>query len=235
LLVFIFVGAVALSWYSAYEPNPQIAEVVRITIPEGYNVFQVASALEDAGIFTREEFLNVAEDEEGFLFPDTYEFYRQSSPRVVLQKMKENFEEKTAFLLGPAEEKDIPTRDVIIMASLLEEEASIEKDRKMISGVLWKRLKIGMLLQVDAALTYATGKSSHKLTDADLAGDNPYNTYKYKGLPAGPISNPGLGAIEAALNPIESPYLFYLSDSRGVTYFSKTFDEHKLNKAKYLR
>ena len=92
-----------------------------------------------------------------------------------------------------------------------------------------------MPLQVDAALTYATGRSSHKLTDADLVLDDPYNTYKYKGLPVGPISNPGIGAIEAAINPTISAYLYYLSDSKGVIHYAKTFEEHKLNRTKYLR
>ncbi len=121
------------------------------------------------------------------------------------------------------------------MASLLEEEAIREEDRRLISGVLWKRLEAGVALQVDAALTYVTGRASHELTGEDLKFDSAFNTYFYPGLPLGPISNPGLDAIEAALRPTASPYWFYLSDKEGNTYYSATFEEHKEKKFKYLR
>ena len=235
LLFIIFLGAFVLWWYSSKEAAPQIAKTVRVTIPEGFNVYQVASALENAEIFSREDFLAAAQNDEGFLFPDTYEFFKQSSTEAVIRKMRDNFEKKTAFLSDMVKNKDKTMRDIVIMASILEEEVPSEKDRKLIAGILWKRLEEGMLLQVDAALTYVTGRASHKLTDEDLALDSPYNTYKYNRLPAGPISNPGLGAIEASLNPAPSAYWFYLSDSKGVIHYAKTFDEHKLNKIKYLR
>ncbi|KKU69657.1 MAG: Aminodeoxychorismate lyase [Parcubacteria group bacterium GW2011_GWA2_47_21] len=224
-----------LYWHASKESQPIPAETVAVTIPEGFNVYQIASTLQAAGIVPREEFLKEAIGEEGFLFPDTYEFFKDSKPKVIISKMKKNFEEKTAIFTEDIEKQKKDTRDIIIMASLLEEEAALEKDRKLISGILWKRITLGMLLQVDAALTYATGRSSRKLTDDDLALDDPYNTYKYKGLPAGPISNPGIGATEAAINPTSSPYLYYLSDSRGVIHYAKTFEEHKLNKIRYLR
>lgn len=225
----------ALYWYSSKEPAPAPAETVSVTIPEGFNVYQIASTLQAAGIVSREEFLKSAVSEEGFLFPDTYEFFKDSKPKVIIAKMKKNFEEKTAIFTEDIARQKKDQRDIVTMASLLEEEAASEKDRKLISGILWKRISLGMPLQVDAALTYATGKSSHKLTDADLASDDPYNTYKYRGLPAGPISNPGLEAIYAAINPAISPYLYYLSDSKGVIHYAKTFEEHKLNKIRYLR
>lgn len=224
-----------LYWYSSKEPQPIPVETVAVTLPEGFNVYQIASTLQAAGIVPREEFLKEAISEEGFLFPDTYEFFKDSKPKVIIAKMKKNFEEKTSIFTEDIGKQGKGARDIVIMASLLEEEAALEEDRKLISGILWKRISLGMPLQVDAALTYATGRSSHKLTDADLALDDPYNTYKYKGLPAGPISNPGIGAIEAAINPTSSSYLYYLSDSKGVIHYAKTFEEHKLNKTRYLR
>src|SRR3990172_3086465 len=187
-----------LYWYSSKEPAPAPAETISVTIPEGFNVYQIATALESAGIVGRDEFL------------------KDSKPKVIAAKIKRNFEEKTAIFESEIARQKKEMRDIVIMASLLEEEAASEKDRKIISGILWRRISLGMLLQVDAALAYATGRSSHKLTDADLVLDDPYNTYKYKGLPVGPISNPGIGAIEAAINPTISAYLYYLSDSKGV-------------------
>lgn len=232
---FLLLLLTALYWYSSKEPQPTLAETVSVTVPEGFNVYQIASALESAGVVSREEFLKEAISEEGSLFPDTYDFFKDSKPKVILARMKKNFEEKTAIYDSDIERQKKNMRDIVIMASLLEEEAALEKDRKLISGILWKRISLGMPLQVDAALTYATGRASHKLTDEDLALDDPYNTYKYKGLPAGAISNPGIGAIEAAINQTLSPYLYYLSDSKGVIHYARTFEEHKLNKTRYLR
>lgn len=121
------------------------------------------------------------------------------------------------------------------MASLLEEEARTTETRKMVSGILWKRLSAGMPLQVDAVFPYIIGKNTFEITLKDLEFDSPYNTYKYKGLPPGPISNPGKDSILAAIYPTKSDYWFYLSDKNGLMHYAITFDEHKINKAKYLK
>jgi len=121
------------------------------------------------------------------------------------------------------------------MASILEKEARRSETRKAISGVLWNRIEIGMPLQVDAVFPYINGKNTFQLTYDDLEIDSPYNTYKYPGLPIGPIANPGLSSIQAAITPTESENLFYLSDYDGNTYFSQTFDQHKRYKAQYLQ
>ena len=121
------------------------------------------------------------------------------------------------------------------MASLLEEEARQTPTRRTVAGILWKRLDLGMPLQVDATLRYLLGKSSHELTREDLEYDSPYNTYKDAGLPPGPISNPGLDAILAALRPVETAYLYFLTDSEGNIHYARTFEEHVANKAMYLR
>ena len=120
------------------------------------------------------------------------------------------------------------------MASIIEKEVADYKDRRIVSGILWKRLKAGMPLQVDAVFPYIKGKAGRVFFE-DLKIDSPYNTYLYKWLPPTPICNPGLDAIDAARNPVESPYWYYLSDKKGITYFASTFDGHKINRAKYLR
>lgn len=223
-------------WYLVRRPVQRFAETVRVTIPEGYNVRQIGVLLESAGLFNSEDFLKLAEGEEGYLFPDTYEFYKSTTPDNVIKKMKENFSGKVLSKIEKdLKEKNMKLRDIIIMSSILEEEAASEKDWKIISGILWKRIDAKMPIQVDATLTYITGKPSVGLTDRDLALESPYNTYRNLGLPAGAISNPGFGAINAALNPEKTPYWYYLSGNDGEIHYAKTFAEHKLNKNKYLR
>ena len=124
---------------------------------------------------------------------------------------------------------------IVTMASLIEKEAVLNTDREIVSGILWKRLNLGIPLQVDATLIFLTGRKNAKVLYADTAIDSPYNTYKYKGLPKGPIANPGLSAIHAALYPKASPYLYYLSAPDGHIIFSRTLKEHNIAKAKYLK
>jgi UPF0755 protein len=124
--------------------------------------------------------------------------------------------------------------EVLTIASMLEEEARTYEDRRMIAGIIQNRIKANIPLQIDATLMYVTGRGTHLLTEEDLNLDSPYNTYEYKGLPLGPISSPGIEAIRAALDPAKSNYLYYLSDKNGKIYYSKTFEEHKAKKLKYL-
>lgn len=235
-LFLLFMGGVFLYLIFPLPREIPKAETFRITIPEGYTVREIGEKFASLGIFSKDEFAKAAQDQEGFLFPDTYEFYKETQPEVVIGRMKENFEKKVSpEILAEIERQQKILRDVIIMASLLEEEVSRTEDRKIISGILWKRFESGSLLQVDAALTYVTGRSSRELSKEDLELVSPYNTYRYPGLPAGPITNPGLEAIEATLYPAESPYWFYLSDQDGKTHYSRTFAEHREKKLKYLR
>ena len=125
--------------------------------------------------------------------------------------------------------------EIITMASLLEKEVKAFEDKKLVSGILWKRLENKMPLQVDATITYITGKKSSKVSLDETKIDSPYNTYKYKGLPPGPISNPGLESIVAAIYPKKLDYLYYLSTPEGETIFSKTFEEHKRAKEQYFK
>ena len=124
--------------------------------------------------------------------------------------------------------------DIVAMASILEKEVKSSEDRRIVSGILWKRIKIGMALQVDATLDYERNKTSAELTAEDLKEDSPYNTYTRTGLPPSPINNPGLDAIKAALEPKASLYLYFLTDSDNNVHYAKDFEEHKRNKEKYL-
>lgn len=171
-----------------------------------------------------------AYDLEGFLFPDTYEFEYPITPEEVIRKALDNFQKKVS--------QDLRGGDfyqTIVMASMLEKEVRSYKDKQIVAGILWKRLKEDWPLQVDSTLNYAMGDSGAKVHFADLELNSPYNTYKYKGLPPGPICNPGLESIKAAVYYKESPNWYYLSAKNGKTIFSKTFEQHKAAKAKYLK
>lgn len=196
---------------------------VKVTIPEGYTVKDIAEKFNRFNNFDKENFLKIAK--EGYLFPDTYFLTGKETEENIIKKMEENFKIKA----GEARP------EIIIMASLLEREARTIEDRKIISGILWKRLEAGMPLQVDAIFSYIIDKTSAELTLDDLKIDSLYNTYLYKGLPLAPICNPGLDAIDAAENPIDSLYWYYLSDKNSIIHYAKTFEEHKQNKFRYLR
>jgi UPF0755 protein len=207
---------------------------ISITIPEGFTVKQIEKRL---GLELPGDNL------EGFLFPDTYHFPFGFSEQEVIEKMQENFKRKLDSELRKEIERQGKTVfEVITMASLIEKEVKTLEDKKLISGILWKRLEINMLLQVDAAIAYVLEDVSvwdfNKMRrEIGLARniDSFYNTYKYLGLPPGPICNPGLESIRAAIYPQESDYWYYLSTPEGQTIFSKTLQEHNLAIAEHLR
>ena len=202
-----------------------VAKII-VTIPEGFTVKQI------------EEKLGVelpGENLEGFLFPDTYQFPLGVSGEEVVKKMRDNFEKKlTPDLREKIKTQGKTTFEIVTMASLLEKEVKGKEDKELVSGILWKRLENKIPLQVDATITYITGKKTTKISKEDTQIDSPYNTYKYRGLPVGPICNPGLESIIAAVYPESSEYWYYLSTPTGETIFSKTLEEHNLTKAKYL-
>lgn len=213
------------------------SEDIEVTIPEGFNVFEIGKKLEELKAADGKEFLSNALELEGYLFPDTYRFKKDPSVLEIIGKMNENFKNKT-------KEFALPSTSEIIIASILEKEVKSEEDMKIVSGILWKRLQVDMLLQVDATVAYGVCKnkglffcdvSNVNLVD-NIKLDAFYNTYARKGLPPGPISNPGLKAIKASMNPVSSDYWFYLSARAedGRTIFSKTSAEHERNRVKYL-
>jgi len=186
------------------------------------------------------DFLNDAPADanlEGYLFPDTYRIFRDATAEDIIAKMLDNFNGK----LSPAMRADISKQgksihDIVVMSSIVEKEVRSAADKKIVAGILYKRLELGMKLEVDVTINYISGKNNPSSALEDLQIDSPYNTYKYYGLPPGPIANPGLDAIMAAIYPEKSPYLFYLNrQDTGETIFSKTYEEHLRNKAKYLK
>ena len=187
---------------------------VKVTIPEGYDNTEIAETYApQLRNFNVDEFLLDAKTKEGYLFPDTYFFFTNDNQDDVLKYMGETFEKKIKPIMNDITSSGKNENEIITMASIIEREAKGDSDRGIISGILWNRIGKHMPLQVDAAP----------------------ETYKTIGLPKNPICNPGLEAIEAAINPVKSHYLYYLHDKNGVIHFATTFAEHKLNKIKYLK
>lgn len=180
---------------------------------------------------------------EGYLFPDTYRIFQDTKFEDSVAKMLDNFGAK----LTPDMRREISRQkksmhEILTMASLIEKEVASDEDRAIVSGILWKRLDAGIPLQVDATIAYAQTKNEKRKTKndgrislEDTKIDSSYNTYRYRGLPPGPIANPGISAIRAAIYPRQSSYLYYLSAPDGRTIFSRTLAEHNAAKARYLR
>lgn len=241
--------------------------LIKITIPEGWNLRDIGFYFENLGMFQAEEIWEIAgfpavvfersdlpepkdfSEEynflkekpkniglEGYLFPDTYFISKDITVEDLIRVFLDNFDKK----ITPKLRQEIKSQrktifQIITMASLLEKEAKTLEDKRIISGILWKRMKHNMPLQVDATITYITGKKNIKVSYQETKIDSPYNTYKYKGLPIGPICNPGMESIMAALYPIETDYWYYLSTSEGKILYSKTLEEHNIKKAKFLK
>ncbi len=173
---------------------------------------------------------------EGFLFPDTYRVYNDATAEDVIRIMLKNFGNKyTSQLQDAVRNAGHPFYDILTVASIVEAEVPHPDDRPIVAGIIWKRLRMGVALQVDATLNYSIDGSKPSLTADDVKINSPYNTYKYRGLPPTPINNPGIEALQAAIHPKESPYLYWLSTKDGTTIFSKTLDEHNTAKARYLK
>jgi UPF0755 protein len=208
---------------------------VRVVIPEGSSVADISGILaKDIPDFDTKTFLAEAKGMEGELFPDTYFFLPDITPEDAIAAMNANFKAKMSSISPLIAASGHTPDDVVIMASILEKEALTYDDRRIVAGILWKRISIGMPLQVDATFLYINGKNTYQLTTDDLATDSPYNTYKYKGLPPTPIDNPGLDALRAAADPEDSDYLYYLSDKSGTIHYATDFAEHEENRYLYL-
>jgi len=233
-----------------------------ITIPEGFTIKDISRILQDKGIVAgasfeafaarhpaatlKEQFPFLKEVPqraglEGYLFPDTYRFFSEATPLAIAQTLLKNFQKKVSPELQElAYRKQKKLYEVVTMASLIEKEVVSDHDRRIVSGVLWKRLAHNIPLQVDATVSYikrqrsiGNGKQAF-ISLEDTKIDSPYNTYTYIGLPVAPIGNPGLSTIQAALEPTASSYWYYLSAPDGRTIFSETLQQHNRAKAKYL-
>lgn len=219
-----------------------------ITIPEGYTLKQIAKLLENKDIASEAEFLKITNNFppdyefskywksnqtlEGFLFPDTYKLIK-GDVLMAVRVMLDNFGVKFKNEIK-ADLKDRDLYKILTIASMVEREAKTQEDREQIAAIIYNRLDIGMRLDVDATVRYITGDWINPISRTDLAIDSPYNTRKYAGLPPGPICNPGLASIKAALNPPSSDYYYYLTDFEGITHYSKTLEEHNRNKVEFL-
>jgi len=196
-----------------------------VTIPEGWRITQIDEYLAQKGVISAGDLVKIASADEGYLFPDTYRFMPNTPASETRQAMIDNFHKKTAELN--------PTRDQVILASIIEREAKFDEDRPKIAGVYLNRLEKGMKLEADPTVQYAKGSwEPIKLSDyKDVI--SPYNTYLNVGLPPGPICNPGLKSIQAALYPEKNGYLYFFHKSDGHAVFSATLEEHQDNLKKY--
>ena len=207
----------------------------RITIPEGYTCTQIAELLDKKEIIEKESFINLVKDSEksweGYLFPDTYEVPKRYSSENMLKLLLSNFNHVVdKKLKDKSEEIGFSMDEIITLASIIEKEAKFVEEKRKISSVFHNRLKKDMKLQSCATIQYILGKPKEKLEESDLKIDSPYNTYLYKGLPPGPICNPGLNSIRAALEPADEDYLYFVLGENGRHIFSKTYQEHLKNK-----
>jgi UPF0755 protein len=217
--------------------------------PEGATVSELARAMEAARLARAEDVLRVAADRafldehgiegasaEGYLFPDTYQFVRGMKTEDMLGRMIQRMRGKlTPELVARAKARGLTVHRMLTLASIIEREAAVPEEQKLIAGVFWNRLQIDMPLQADPTVQYAVKKERSRLTRADLQTDHPYNTYRHSGLPPGPIASPGLGAIEAALDPAPVKYLYFVAISADGRrhHFSTTVEEHNAAVARY--
>ncbi|MBT4277308.1 endolytic transglycosylase MltG [Candidatus Falkowbacteria bacterium] len=230
-------------------------EEVEIKLIEGWNAVEMAEYLEKENIAEKKFFLEAVEDVksfkedfqflssipsdknlEGFLFPDTYRIYNNSEVEDIIRKMLKNFDKKlTQELRDEIQKQEKDLYEILTMASVIQKEVRSTKDMKVVSGIFWDRIKYGQPLESCATIGYILGESKIRYSFEDTKIDSPYNTYTNKGLPPGPIANPGLQAIEAAVYPEFTDYVYFLSKPNGETVFSITYEEHLSNSNKYLK
>lgn len=215
-------------------PPPEPSPTITLTIPEGYSRAQTAELAREAGL--RGDYLKASKGHEGYLFPDTYELERGAPVADLVELQLATFERRFAGVeMRYARSKNLTRHDVVTIASMVEEEAQIEEERKLIAAVIYNRLREGIPLGIDATVRFATGNYTEPLTESELATDSPYNTRLEAGLPPGPISSPGLASLEAAARPAEVDYLYYVVEpgTCGEHAFSSTDAEFQRDVARY--
>jgi UPF0755 protein len=222
---------------------------IALTIPEGYNIFDIAQAVAAAGLAPRDGFLAAERSQtsliadlsphapslEGYLFPDTYRFPRTATPEGILAAMVRRFRQVSAQLGLPADRSSART---VILASLVEKEVSQPAERPLVAGVFTNRLARNIPLATDPSIVYAAlldGRYRGTIYASDLQADSPYNTYRHAGLPPGPIANPGVAALRAALSPAATEFLYFVADAQGHSQFSATLKEHATQVQSYRR
>ena len=228
-----------------------------VVVPEGFTMFDIARAVEAAGLGPAQDFLKVAQSNaliadldpyakslEGYLFPDTYEFSRMQSMEEIAAAMVHQFRQVAAQIgmrsksINTGSDADHNLHDVVIMASIVEKETAVAEERPLVASVYYNRLAKRIALDADPSIIYAellAGKYTGALHHDDMRFDSPYNTYTHAGLPPGPIGNPGKSALEAAIHPVESDYYYFVADAAGHHRFARTIEEHNDNVAAYRR
>jgi UPF0755 protein len=236
---------------SARQVHDRIARgdiyVHTVVIPEGYNEFDIANAIQQAGLGTAQDFLKAADANlvfirdldpqaaslEGYLFPDTYHFTRTQSMTDIVAEMVHRFR-REAQQLGLATD----VHRVVTMASIVEKETAAPEERPLVASVYYNRLRQNIALAADPSVIYAAllaGRYTGVIRESDLQYDSPYNTYRHAGLPPGPIANPGRASLQAAMHPAETDFLYFVSDNNGHHRFARTLEEHARNVAAYRR
>jgi len=216
--------------------------IFRITIPEGFTAVEIAARFQENGLCDAPDFIRIVKDPsgnnidthgydisnlEGFLFPETYFFDRTTSCTQMVQRMVDQFfKEFRGEYLERGKQLGLSINGIVTLASLIEEEAKVPSERPVISSVLHNRIRNDMLLQCDATVQYALPMRKERLLYKDLEIDSPYNTYRHRGLPPGPICNPGISSISAAVNPVRSGFFYYVAKGDGSHIFSRTDEEH---------
>lgn len=241
--------------YRAITEGEALSLESQVTLIEGLNTEEIAGVFEKKGLVSsadefvaavtsnldafKKEFdflatIPVSGSLEGYLFPDTYRFFDDATSEDIMRRMLNNLDNKLNDKMRSAIEKSGRTiHEVMTLASIIEKEVPEPEDMKTIAGIFVNRLDIGMALQADSTINYLTKSGRDRSTQEDLEIDSLYNTYKYPGLTPGPISNPGLNAIKAAIYPDDTDYLYFLTDKAGKVYYAESFAEHQENR-KYL-
>ncbi|HEU4943586.1 MAG TPA: endolytic transglycosylase MltG [Solirubrobacterales bacterium] len=228
-------AAVAVYRYLDNDPPPSVPlKTITLTVPEGYSRAQTAALAREAGL--RGDYEKASQGHEGFLFPDTFELEKRAPVSDLVQLQLQDFKRRTAALdLSYARSKNLTLHDVVTIASMVEEEAQLDSERRLIAAVVYNRLREGIPLGIDATVRFATSNYEQPLTESELAVDSPYNTRLNAGLPPGPISSPGLASIEAAARPAQVDYLYYVVEpgTCGKHAFSSTDAEFQADVARY--
>lgn len=221
----------------------------RFVLPEGYSIYQAAELLEQKGFFPAGEFLEACRDRElldarsiraasaeGYLYPATYNLALKGTARMLVSQMLKRFDDAYGGIVRETGEGGgLSRHEVVSLASLIEKEAVTAGDRPLISSVFHNRLRIGMPLQSDPTAIYGLRAFGGTVTAADVRRPSPYNTYLNRGLPPGPIGNPGVEALRAALQPARSDYIYFVARKDGTHQFSRTLAEHNRAVARYLK
>lgn len=261
-LILVIIILIALAYYkNVYLENKKKAQIKLaarpekvVTIIEGWNVKQIDKYLSEQGIKTEEDIADFKVKDyqsdysfladapknaslEGYLFPDTYRIFASTTADGIVRKMLSNFESKVSpEMMAEISRQKKTLHQVVTMASVVEKEVTSKNDMKIVAGIFWDRIKNGQPLQSCATLAYILGENKAQYSYEDTRIESPYNTYINKGLPAGPIANPGLNAISGTIYPTYTNYNYFLSrpDTKE-TVFSQTYEEHTANKQKYLK